>query len=91
MKSSRRLKRRVLDAINELNYNPEHMDGSLPGKKTNVIAVVTAYLNSFSFYEVYLINGFEKMNGEMGRKYHHQPVFNRRQPAAEKRAASRHT
>jgi LacI family transcriptional regulator len=63
------VKRRVLDAINELNYNPEHMDGGLAGKKTNVIAVVTAYLNSFSFYEVYLINGFEKMNGEMGRKF----------------------
>jgi LacI family transcriptional regulator len=62
-------KRRVLDAINELNYNPEHIDGGLSGMKTNVIAVVTAYLNSFSFYEVYLINGFEKMNGEMGRKF----------------------
>jgi LacI family transcriptional regulator len=62
-------KRRVLDAINELNYNPEQMDGGLSDRKTNTIAVVTAYLNSFSFYEVYLINGFEKMNGEMGRKY----------------------
>jgi LacI family transcriptional regulator len=62
-------KRRVLDAISELNYNPEHLDGGLPDVKTNTIAVVTAYMSSFSFYEVYLINGFEKQNSEMGRKY----------------------
>lgn len=63
------VKRRVLDAISELNYNPERLDGGLPEVKTNTIAVVTAYMNSFSFYEVYLINGFEKQNSETGRKY----------------------
>lgn len=62
-------KKRVLDAINELNYNPESLTGDLDKRKTNTIAIITAYLNSFSFYEVYLINGFEKQNIDLGRKY----------------------
>ena len=62
-------KKRVLDAINELNYNPESLTGDLDKRKTNTIAIITAYLNSFSFYEVYLINGFEKQNMDLGRKY----------------------
>ncbi|MCX8094199.1 MAG: LacI family transcriptional regulator [Candidatus Goldbacteria bacterium] len=62
-------KRRVLDAIKELNYNPESITGDLNRKRTNTIAIITAYLNSFSFYEVYLINGFEKQNSDLGRKY----------------------
>jgi len=62
-------KKRVLDAINELNYNPESLTGDLDKRRTNTIAIITAYLNSFSFYEVYLINGFEKQNIDLGRKY----------------------
>lgn len=38
-------------------------------RKTGNIAVVTAYTNSFSFYEVYLLNGFEKKNSELSEKY----------------------
>ncbi|MBP7793310.1 MAG: LacI family DNA-binding transcriptional regulator [Candidatus Goldbacteria bacterium] len=62
-------KKRVVDAISELNYNPESLNGDIGTRKTNTIAVITAYLNSFSFYEVYLINGFEKQNSDLGRKY----------------------
>jgi len=62
-------KKRVLDAISELNYNPESLSMDINKKRTNTIAVITAYLNSFSFYEVYLINGFEKQNSDLGRKY----------------------
>jgi LacI family transcriptional regulator len=63
-------KRKVLNAIKELNYNPESITGGInSNKKTNTIAVITAYLNSFSFYEVYLLNGFEKQNSDFGRKY----------------------
>ncbi len=62
-------KKRVLDAISELNYNPESLTMDINKKRTNTIAVITAYLNSFSFYEVYLINGFEKQNSDLGRKY----------------------
>jgi LacI family transcriptional regulator len=62
-------KKRVVDAIGELNYNPESLNGDISKRKTNTIAVITAYLNSFSFYEVYLINGFEKQNSDLGRKY----------------------
>ncbi|MCX7698801.1 MAG: LacI family transcriptional regulator [Candidatus Goldbacteria bacterium] len=62
-------KKRVLDAIKELNYDYESITGDLNRKRTNTIAIITAYLNSFSFYEVYLINGFEKQNSDLGRKY----------------------
>lgn len=64
-------KKRVLNAIKELNYNPESLTGDINNnkKKTNTIAIITAYLNSFSFYEVYLLNGFEKQNSDFGRKY----------------------
>jgi len=37
--------------------------------KTNTVAVVTAFVNSFSFFEVYLLNGFEKQNLDMGKRY----------------------
>lgn len=62
-------KKKVLNAFNELNYSPEFLTASINKKRPPTIAVVTAYLNSFSFYEVYLINGFEKQNSEFGNKY----------------------
>lgn len=62
-------KKRVLAAIGELNYNFESLTDNINKKKTNKIAIITAYLNSFSFYEVYLINGFEKQNSDLGGKY----------------------
>jgi len=38
-------------------------------EKVNKIAAVTAFLSPSSFYEIYLINGFEKKNMELGGKY----------------------
>ncbi len=38
-------------------------------QKTGRIAVITAYLNPSSFFELLLISGFERKNAEMGGKY----------------------
>src|SRR5208337_838700 len=62
-------KLKVVNAVNALTNSSDLTAEANTERKTETIAIVTAYMSSFSFYEVYLMNGFELQNIQMGHKY----------------------
>ncbi len=63
------IKLKVVNAVNTLTNSSDSTAEAYNERKTETVAIVTAYMSSFSFYEVYLMNGFELQNIQMGHKY----------------------
>lgn len=66
---SEEMKRKVINAVSELTNEHDPSEQNQNKRRTETIAIVTAYMSTFSFYEVYLMNGFELQNIQMGHKY----------------------